>query len=380
MAPRRAASAAGRKPPTRFGEDNLLWAAWLYYEEGLTQAEIAEHMGVSRPSVNAYLADARTRGIVSIEIAPERFRALTLARAMQDHFGLSDCYVIPSEGGERSLIDRLGAAAAQVLARVTRSGDTLAVTWGRTTLALANNVMPAGLKDVRVIQATGGTTAKIPWTPEACATRLAENLGARCIPLSAPAIVSAPEMRDLLLREPVLAEQIEALGQADRIVLGISSLRPESTIHTSGFFDGISLHDHYHSAVGSITGRMIDANGAKVEGPLEERTIGIDLDQIRRVPERLAVAGGLDKVQAILAALRGGYVTVLVTDADTARAILTSEGYEDRPRRRSPRRPCPCAGHAVSGSHGARLRQAPATPHAPEGRPRSPRPPHRAGD
>ena len=146
MAPRKAASAAGRKPPTRFGEDNLLWAAWLYYEEGLTQAEIAEHMGVSRPSVNAYLADARTRGIVSIEIAPERFRALTLARAMQDHFGLSDCYVIPSEGGKRSLIDRLGAAAAQVLARVTRSGDTLAVTWGRTTLALANNVMPAGLK------------------------------------------------------------------------------------------------------------------------------------------------------------------------------------------------------------------------------------------
>jgi len=341
MAPRRAASAAGRKPPTRFGEDNLLWAAWLYYEEGLTQAEIAEHMGVSRPSVNAYLADARTRGIVSIEIAPERFRALTLARAMQDHFGLSDCYVIPSEGGERSLIDRLGAAAAQVLARVTRSGDTLAVTWGRTTLALANNVMPAGLKDVRVIQATGGTTAKIPWTPEACATRLAENLGARCIPLSAPAIVSAPEMRDLLLREPVLAEQIEALGQADRIVLGISSLRPESTIHTSGFFDGISLHDHYHSAVGSITGRMIDANGAKVEGPLEERTIGIDLDQIRRVPERLAVAGGLDKVQAILAALRGGYVTVLVTDADTARAILTSEGYEDRPRRRPDTPPAP---------------------------------------
>ncbi|MBR9894475.1 bifunctional sugar-binding transcriptional regulator/dihydroxyacetone kinase subunit DhaK [bacterium] len=341
MAPRKAASAAGRKPPTRFGEDNLLWAAWLYYEEGLTQAEIAEHMGVSRPSVNAYLADARTRGIVSIEIAPERFRALTLARAMQDHFGLSDCYVIPSEGGERSLIDRLGAAAAQVLARVTRSGDTLAVTWGRTTLALANNVMPAGLKDVRVIQATGGTTAKIPWTPEACATRLAENLGARCIPLSAPAIVSAPEMRDLLLREPVLAEQIEALAQADRIVLGISSLRPESTIHTSGFFDGISLRDHYHSAVGSITGRMIDANGVKVEGPLEERTIGIDLDQIRRVPERLAVAGGLDKVQAILAALRGGYVTVLVTDADTARAILTSEGYEDRPRRRPDTPPAP---------------------------------------
>ncbi|MDB6178410.1 bifunctional sugar-binding transcriptional regulator/dihydroxyacetone kinase subunit DhaK [Paracoccus sp. Z330] len=324
-----------RTPPTRFGEDNLLWAAWLYYEEGLTQAEIAERMGVSRPSINAYLADARTRGIVSIEIEPDRFRALTLTQAMQDHFGLSDCFVIPSDGHDRPLIDRLGAAAAQVLARMTKSGDTIAVTWGRTMLAMANSVEAGALTDVRVIQATGGTTAKIPWTPEACTSRLAENLGARCIPLSAPAIVSAPEMRDLLLREPVLAEQMEALSEADRIVLGISSLRPESTIHTSGFFDGISIRDHYHSAVGSIAGRMIAANGARVDGPLERRTIGMDLDMIRNVPERMAVAGGMDKVQAILAALRGGYVTALVTDADTARAVLTSEGYEDRPRRRS---------------------------------------------
>ncbi len=323
--------AAEKRPPSRFGEDLLLWAAWLYYEEGLTQAEIARRIGVSRPSVNAYLADARTRGIVSIEIAPDRFRALTLARAMQDHFGLNDCLVIPSDGNENPLVDRLGAAAAQVLGRLSKSGDTIAVTWGRTMLAMASQMKWGSLRDTRVIQATGSTTAKIPWTPEACATRLAESIGARCIPLSAPAIVSSSQVRDMLLQEPVLAEQMEMLAQADRIVLGISSLRPESTIHTSGFFDGISIHDHYHSAVGSIAGRMISATGEQVMGPLEERTIGVDLDLMRKIPERMAVAGGMDKVQAILAALRGGFVTVLVTDADTARAILTSEGYEDRP-------------------------------------------------
>ncbi|MDB6182650.1 bifunctional sugar-binding transcriptional regulator/dihydroxyacetone kinase subunit DhaK [Paracoccus fistulariae] len=335
---RDAAAPSDKRPPTRFGEDTLLWAAWLYYEEGLTQAEIATRMGVSRPSVNAYLADARTRDIVSIEIDPARFRALTLAQAMQDHFGLNDCLVIPSEGNDSPLIDRLGAAAAQLLGRLTKSGETISVTWGRTMLAMATRVSNGALRDVRVVQATGSTTAKIPWTPEACATRLAENLGARCIPLSAPAIVSAPQVRDMLLREPVLAEQMAVLAQADRIVFGVSSLRPESTIHTSGFFDAVSIRDHYHAAVGSIAGRMISATGARVDGPLEERTIGMDLDTIRKVPERLAVAGGMDKVQAILAALRGGYVTALVTDADTARAILNSEGYEDRPMR-GPERP-----------------------------------------
>jgi dihydroxyacetone kinase-like protein len=322
--------------PLRFGDDPLLWASWLYYEEGMTQGDIAELMGVSRPSVNAYLADARSRGIVSIEIAPEKFRTLTIAKALRDHFNLQDCLVIPTEGGERSLIARLGDAGARVLSRFVRSGDTLAVTWGRTVLAMADQIETPPLQDVRVVQATGGTTAKIPWTPEACASRLAKALNARAIPISAPAIVSSPEVRDLLMRESVLSEQLGILAEADRIVMGISSLRPESTIHTSGFLDGGMQHAHYQDAVGSIVGRFISARGEPVIGPMQDRTIGLDLDQLRRIPQRIAIAGGMDKVAAILAALRGGYVSVLVTDIATGRGILTAEGYRDAPRRTAP--------------------------------------------
>jgi dihydroxyacetone kinase-like protein len=319
--------------PLRFGDDPLLWASWLYYEEGLTQGAIAEQMGLSRPSVNAYLADARSRGIVSIEIAPDQFRTLTIASALRDHFNLQDCLVIPTDGGDRSLITRLGDAGAKVLARNLRSGDTLAVTWGRTVLALADRIVLPGLKDVRVVQATGGTTAKIPWTPEACASHLAKALNARAIPISAPAIVSSPEMREMLMREGVLAEQLGILSEANRIVMGISSLRPESTIHNSGFLDGGMQHAHYQDAVGSLAGRFISARGAPVIGPMHDRTIGLDLDQLRRIPQRIAIAGGMDKVAAILAALRGGFVSVLVTDIATGRGILNAEGYTEPPRR-----------------------------------------------
>ncbi|MCU0817247.1 MAG: bifunctional sugar-binding transcriptional regulator/dihydroxyacetone kinase subunit DhaK [Cypionkella sp.] len=329
----RAAEGGDDLIPLRFGDDPLLWASWLYYEEGMTQGDIAEQMGVSRPSVNAYLADARARGIVSIEIAPDRFRSLSIAKALRDHFNLQDCLVIPTEGGERSLIARLGDAGARVLSRFMRSGDTLAVTWGRTVLSIADQIQPPILQDVRVVQATGGTTAKIPWTPEACASRLAKALNARAIPISAPAIVSSPEVRALLMQEAVLSEQLGMLAEADRIVMGISSLRPESTIHSSGFLEGGMQHAHYQDAVGSIVGRFISARGEPVIGPMHDRTIGLDLDQLRRVPQRIAVAGGMDKVAAILAALRGGYVNVLVTDIATGRGILTAEGYRDTPRR-----------------------------------------------
>lgn len=322
--------------PMRFGDDALLWAAWLYYEDGLTQGEIAQKMGLSRASVNTWLADARARGLVNIEIQPEKFRAVALSRALKEHFGLQDCLVIPSEGGAMPLIERLGQAGAMALKRLVRPGDTLAVTWGRTVLALADALYHPGLADIRVVQATGSTTARIPWTPEACASRLASALGARWIPLAVPAIVSSPAVRDLLMQEPVLAEQLQVLGEASRIVMGISSMRPESTIHSSGFLEGIDQRSHYQDAVGSLLGRFISARGELVSGPVNDRTIGLDLAGLRAISQKIAVAGGMDKVAAILAALRGGYIDVLITDAATARGVLTADGWQESPRRNSP--------------------------------------------
>ncbi len=339
--PANAATAPDREDgiPLRFGDDPLLWAAWLYYEEGMTQGDIAEAIGVSRATVNAYLADARARGVVNIQIVQEKFQSLTISNALKDHFGLEECIVIPTDGGDGSLIQRLGSVGAQVLSKLMKSGDTIGVTWGRTTLALAMAMRGRDLQDLRVVQATGGTTARIKWTPEACATRLAEAIGARCIPISSPAMVSSPEVRDMLLREAVLTEQFAALADVNRIVLGISSLRPESTIHTSGFFDDARPHSDYIEAVGSIAGRFINARGEPVVGPLDARTIGIELADLKKIHQRIAVAGGFDKVPAMLAALRGGFVNVLVTDSATGRGILTADSYVASTRRSTPAPP-----------------------------------------
>ena len=316
------------RPPLRFGEDPLLWASWLYYEEGLTQGEIAEQMGTSRPTVNAYLAEARGKGIVNISIAHDMLRATTLSGALAERFGLDDCLIIPSEGGDRSLIERLGAATAQSLPYLLHSGDTIAVTWGRTMLAVAEYARDLDGIDMTVVQATGSTTATIPYTPDACATRLADNIGARFMPISAPAIVSSRNARLSLLAEPVIAEQMQALGRVNRILFGISSLRPSSTIHLSGFLSG-GLHQHgVDEATGSLAGRLIDANGGVVDNDLAQRTIGIELDDLRQISTRILVAGGLDKVAPILAALRGGFASILVTDAATGEGILRADGAE----------------------------------------------------
>jgi dihydroxyacetone kinase-like protein len=313
--------------PLRYGDDPYVWACWLYYEDGMTQGEIAEAMGVSRATVNSYLAEAREKGIVNISIEPARLASLTIAQELKRHFGLADCLVVPNDDDTRPLIGRLGAAGAQALSKMIKSGDTLAVAWGRTILSVGEHLQTGPLQDVTVVQATGGTTASFAYTPELTAAAVARAISARCVNITAPAIVGSAQMHDMLLAEPLIREQFETLARANRVVFGIASLRPNSTIHTSGFFETVPLQ-HYlaKGAAGVLAGRFIDERGRPVAGPLDDRTIGISLDMLRDIPTRIAIAGGFDKVPALLAALRGGYVNVLVTDAATGAGILRADG------------------------------------------------------
>lgn len=313
--------------PLRYGDDPYVWACWLYYEEGRTQHDIADIMGISRATVNSYLADARSRGIVNVSLEPSRLSSLAIAQELKRHFGLQDCLVVPSDDGSRALIDRIGAAGGQALARLLKSGDTLAVAWGRTVLAVAENTPSTTLQDVTVVQATGGTRASFAYTPELCAAAMARATGAKLINLTAPAIVSSATLQKAFLGEALIEEQFAALASANKAVFGVSSLRPNSTIHTSGFFESVSIQEYLtKNAVGVVAGRFIDAHGQAVPGPLDERTIGISLDMLRQTGMRIAIAGGFDKVPAILAALRGGYISVLITDAATGRGILNADG------------------------------------------------------
>ena len=324
--------------PLRYGDDPYVWACWLYYEDGMTQGDIADAMGISRATVNSYLAEARERGIVNISIEPARLASLTVAQELKRHFGLVDCLVVPSDDNARPLIERLGVAGAQALQRLLKSGDTLAVSWGRTVLAVGERAAAPGLQDVTVVQATGGTRASFAYTPELCASSIADAVGGKLINISAPAIVSTPDIRDVLLREPLIESQFQTLSRANKALFGISSLRPNSTIHTSGFFESVSLQDYLaRNAVGVVAGRFIDGHGRPITGPLDERTIGISLDMLKNIGLRIAVAGGFDKVPAILAALRGSYVNVLITDAATARGILNADGVPEVDRRISHR-------------------------------------------
>ena len=318
----------------RFGDDPYVWASWLYYQEGMTQSDIAQTMSISRATVIAYLNEARERGIVNISIEPERLGSLSLARSLKSHFGLRDCFVIPNGAEDRLLGHRLGAPGALALRKFLKSGDTFAVTGGRTVMAVGDNLKISGLQDVTVVQAIGGAIARNPASPGQCASTIANAINATCVSLSAPAVVSSVEARQIMVAEPLVAEQLEILSRANKALFGIASLRPNATLYSDGVFDAAALQSYIDGdAVGVLAARFIDAWGQPVAGTLDDRVIGLSLDDLLRIDLRICVAGGFDKVPAILAALRRGYANVLVTDAATARGVLRADGGAEIERR-----------------------------------------------
>lgn len=312
--------------PSRFRGDPAIWAAWLYYHDNLTQAEIGLAMGVSRATVNAYIAEARERGVVSVKVDPSWMQTLEISESLTGKFDLESSIVIPATKAapmNDTLAERIGRAGAELLASHLDEGDVVGVAWGRTVLALAQSMRDPLVSDLTVAQLTGGTTSTFDFSPEFCASLTAERLNARCLQVTAPAIVSSPQVRDVLMAEPIVREQFATLETVDKVVFGICTTLADSLIYTSGMLAPDALpKGPAGPAMAVIAGRCIAADGSAIKDSHDDRVIGLPLEDLRKAKMRIAVAGGLEKVDAILATLRGGYATTLVTDEETALALL----------------------------------------------------------
>ncbi len=318
----------------------LYRVAQAYYDEDLTQAEVAERFGISRIKVSRMLTRAREDGIVRIAVVPPQENHADLERELEERFGLDEAIVVaPDDEGYDEVLEAIGRAAADYVVRVLEDGQTLGLTWGNTILATVSALPPASLPDVRAVQMLGGLgelEAEIHGAE--LVRRAAERLGCRARNMHAPGIVASREVRDALAADRQVADTLELAASADVALLGVGALGPHSVLRGP---ESVLAEDDCRmlrelGVVGDIALRFFDADGAPVDTPFAERTIGVDLERMRRVGKRVGIAGGREKRAAVLAALRGSHVDVLVTDRDTAQAVVREQ---HRPALRKPERP-----------------------------------------
>jgi len=296
----------------------------MYYLENRTQETIAKQNGVSRATVVRLLAEGREKGLVRISIQDPMLESLDLERGVQAAYGLKEVLVASFGPTEPAAVKKaLGEFAAACLARKIREGMTIAVSAGSTMNAVAACLESPGVRDLSVVSMHGGCNERSAINPDDIARSFAEKLGARCYYLNAPALAESRQKRNALLHETRIRTILDLIRNADMAVVGIGDLSAHTLVVTSNLPDGDALISEVlaKGAVGELMGHYFDGEGRRIVCDLDNRIVGIGIDDLKKIPVVVAVAGGAGKVGAIRSILRSGSCNVLITDVSAAREL-----------------------------------------------------------
>ncbi|HUX51023.1 MAG TPA: sugar-binding transcriptional regulator [Spirochaetia bacterium] len=302
--------------------------AKAYYDDQLTQQEIGDRFGLSRVKVNRLLSRAREERIVQVQIVAPESTETEVERALEQQCGLQEAVIVPSSENHDELLRNLGEGAAAYVRRILSGNEVIGIFWGTSLYAMVEAMSPLNMPDVRIVQMLGGLG-----DPDAdihgaeIARRFAQIIQARPRMLASPGVVANSTVRDALFADAQISDTLSLAAQADVALVGIGTLDQHSVVLRAGTI--LSAADVKRlkgkKMVGDIGLRFFDRNGESLEDELNERIIGVTLEQIRSIRRVVAVAGGPEKFDAICGALRGQYLNVLVTDRSTAERLLSAD-------------------------------------------------------
>lgn len=299
--------------------------AWLYYSANLTQQVIADRLGLNRVRVNKLLGEAREKGIITIQFNMAYCNEFRLEESLCTKYGLKNVILVPTIDDKHELKRAIGQAAANFLDNILTTNDVLATAWGTTVYEVAYRLKPRRKLENLLVTQLMGALSNSPDHPNPpdIAKMISEKYKAGFQPLFAPIIVDNKAIRDALLSDQSIKRMFEIARSATKALVGIGPVDTQSTFVRAGYLkpDYIEILKS-HGAIGDIVGRYYDIQGNPVASTVDERAVSLNLSDIRNIDMVIGVAGGQDKAMAILGALKGGLIDVLVTDEATAERVL----------------------------------------------------------
>lgn len=298
-------------------------AGWIYYVEGRTQSEVAEILGISRVAVTRLLAEARRRGEVSIRINSTLAALTSLERQLEEKYGLKNAIVAPFSEGSGDPSKTIAAAAGGYISDIMTDNLTVGVGWGRTLHAALPFIDGRSLKNVRIISLLGGIAQAKRFNPAEFAWQFAELFNAEGFLMPAPALVDSAQTKLALLEHCGLDLVLQLAETSDVAIISAGGI---STLTTSYRLGHVSEAERQSlkamGAVGDILYNFVDENGDLLAHPVNERSVSVGLESLSRIPNRVLVSGGPEKIKILRAALRSIRPHTIITDEQSAMSLL----------------------------------------------------------
>ncbi|RFZ86834.1 sugar-binding transcriptional regulator [Shinella sp. WSJ-2] len=297
----------------------------LHFLEGLTQAQIADQLGLSHATVNRLIKRGRQLGLVEIKIKSPMEPLVDLEERLLALGGISRAVVVPtvSDSPQTALL-AVGEAAARLLLEEIADGDTICITGGKGVSAVVAGLQAARRYDVEVIPATGCVQGKHYTDVNHVSTLMADRLGGRSWQIHAPLFADDAAQRAMLINMRSVADVFQRAREAKVAVVGIGSiLSQDSTyydLHPSSSEDRNAIEQSGASA--ELLAHLLDGKGRVCDYSLNRALVSLTLEEFESIPMKIGVASGLNKAGSILSVLRGNHLDTLVTDEATGARIL----------------------------------------------------------
>jgi DNA-binding transcriptional regulator LsrR (DeoR family) len=308
--------------------------ARMYYVDGMKQADIADQLHISQTTISRLLRKAREEDVVRITVNVPGGTFPELEERLRGAFGLSEVVVAEcGEDREEEILARIGEAAAHYVETTLESGEIIGISsWSESLLRMVDNIHPVKPPGAdEVVQILGGMgNPSVQAHATNLTVRLAKLTRATPLLLSTQGVASSAGAKAVLLSDPFVRSTMNEFSRVTMALVGIGAVEPSKLLADSGnvFTDAELTELGKLGAVGDICLNFFDKNGREIDSSLAERVIGIRLEQLRSVRRVVGVAGGARKTEALLGALRGALIDVLITDRFTAEKLVSPDNHQ----------------------------------------------------
>ncbi len=270
------------------------------------------------------LTTAKNNGFVEIRIVAPLSRHETVANQIKKLLDVKEVQVVSPSANELA-INAVGRAAAKALTSVLKGNQTIAISWGRGLEAAVVHCKKDSIPGLKITQLMGAlSNVETSVTADEIGRTLARNLNAVFVPFNAPVVVSNQKMRNSLLQEQSVAQAVGLARNASVALVGIGSHGSSSSEMVLNEFNlsPSEREDIATNYAGDIAARFYNSAGKMLSSLLDNRVIGLSLDEIRKIPRVIGVANGAEKVMGVIGAARSKLVDVLIIDLACANSIL----------------------------------------------------------
>jgi len=306
--------------------ERLIRVSRLYYDDGLTQNEIAKTMNVSRPLISKMLSRARDLGIVTITIKSPLQNNDLVASKLAAAYGLSGAFVVPEARADYMTEQLILNQVSSIVLEKLQEADLVGLGWGFLMDSFVKQLPEfkksrrAGKKGLVCPLIGGGAVPNRGYNPNEIVNLFCEKTGMEAKYLFAPAFPLTAADRDHFMGTQNYREIAELWSGLDLAVIRISNY-PSTPDHATATRFGKKLTQK--RAVGALLSYFFDENGLFISGD-NDFCISIPLQDLKRASCVVGICSSNSSVASITGALRTGMFTHVVLDETKALKVIAS--------------------------------------------------------